>query len=114
MEKNAVIRFCLDEGKKTCRGGGNQPSGVYRYCVQEIFTFLLLIFKGDFSSLRTWPFFPLSALKWLVAADNTETISTGWALMLSTSTNAHKFTHTHTDQIVGMKFSLSQHYVSIS
>lgn len=93
MKKNAGIGFCLDEGKKPCRAGGNQPCKVYKR-MQEIFIFLLLIFKGDFLSWRTKPFPLYQHWNWLVAADNTETISAGCSSILSTSTNARKFTHT--------------------
>lgn len=60
------------------------------HCIQEIFSFLLLT-----SCLWEHAPFSLSALIRLLTADNTETNSAGCTLILSTSTNARKFTHAH-------------------
>lgn len=86
--------MCLDEGKKTCRGSGNQRIYVYRHCIQEIFSFLLLT-----SCLWEHAPFSLSALIRLLTVDNTETNSAGCTLILSTSTNARKFTHAHSHRL---------------
>lgn len=93
-KKNALIGLCLDEGKKTCRGSGNQRIYVYRHCIQEIFSFLLLT-----SCLWEHAPFSLSALTRLLTVDNTETNSAGCTLILSTSTNARKFTHAHSHRL---------------